>query len=238
MAEARDFIWLCPFIGAILVAIGLFTPAAYETYGIISTFIWMTGFTLVTGGPSDPETGFFAEPMGGTVIPGYIIPGIIATIFLTICTIILFVSSLTHRKKEIPKSWIALGILLIAGAIYFIAGVEIGFATYWYNEGATEHISFWTDWDFNPGFAVIAPFIGGGLTLLGAIVGKAIGRPESIAKPKAVPQVEKPVPVAKTPAPTPTPPTEEAKVVRFCSECGTKIEQADATFCSVCGHKF
>jgi hypothetical protein len=237
MAEAKDYLWLCPFIGAILTGISLFTPAAFETYGNTS-FIWMTGFMVVTGGMLGPETGFFAEPLGGEVIPGYIIPGSIATVFLAICTIILFVSALTHRGKEIPGSWIALGIMLIAGAIYFIAGVEIGVATYFYNEGATEHVSFWYDIDYNPGFAVIAPFIGGGLALLGAIIGKAMGGAEVIGKPKPVPQVEKPIPVAETPPPAPTPAPEETKVVRFCSECGTKIEQADATFCSVCGHKF
>ncbi len=238
MAEARDFIWLCPFIGAILVAIGLFTPAAYEAHGIYHSFVWMTGFMLITGGAYGSETGFFAEPFTGEVIPGYVIPGIIATILLTVCTIILFVSALTHRGKETPGSWIALGILLIIGAIIFIAGVEIGVGAYWSNQGAPYHISFWNDYDYNPGFAVIAPFIGGGLALLGAIIGKAIGREEVISKPKAIPQVEKPVPVAKTPAPTPTPIPEEAKVARFCPECGTKIDKADATFCTACGHKF
>ncbi|MFX1315558.1 MAG: zinc ribbon domain-containing protein [Promethearchaeota archaeon] len=237
MAEAKDYIWLLPFIGTILVGISFFTPAAFgrtEAYGFTySTFIWMTGFTRYGSGDYI-ELGFFAEPLGGEVILGVIIPGIIALIFLTICTIITFVSSLTHRGKETPGSWIAFGILLIAGAIYYIAGVEIGFATYMYNEGATEHVSFWTDLDYNPGFAVIAPFIGGGLTLLGAIIGKAIGRGEVISKPKAVPEVEKPIPLVETPTPAP----EEIKVVRFCSECGTKIEQADATFCAVCGHKF
>jgi len=237
MAEFKDHVWLFPFIGSIIIVISLFTPAAYELYGMASSFIWMTGFMVLTGG-AGPYTGFFAEPIGGEVILGYVIPGIIATVFLAICTIILFVSSLTHRGKETPGSWIALGILLIAGAIYFIAGVEIGFATYAYNEGATEHISFWNDLDYNPGFAVIAPFIGGGLTLLGAIIGKAIGREEVISKPKAIPQVEKPVPVTETPPPTPTPATEEVKGARFCSECGTKIDKVDATFCTVCGHKF
>jgi len=155
----------------------------------------------------------------------------------------LFVSSITHRQKETPGSWIALGILLIGGAIYFIAGVEIGVAIHWFNEFETygytpEWISFWNDYNYNPGFAVIAPFIGGGLALLGAIIGKSIGKQEGIGKPKAAPKVEKPAPVAERPAPTPTPVTEEAKVVRFCPECGTKIEQADSTFCSACGHKF
>ncbi|MFX1321817.1 MAG: zinc ribbon domain-containing protein [Promethearchaeota archaeon] len=237
MAEAKDYIWLFPFIGAILTAISLFTPAVFKSYPMGgSQFIWMDGFAVFTGGPSGPETDFID-------IAGYYIPGIIATIFLTVCTIILFVSSLTHRQKETPGSWIALGILLIGGAIYFIVGVEIGVAIHWFNEFETygytpEWISFWNDYDYNPGFAVIAPFIGGGLALLGAIIGKSIGKQEGIGKPKAAPKVEKPVPVAERPAPTPTPVTEEAKVVRFCPECGTKIEQADSTFCSACGHKF
>ena len=241
MAEAKDFIWLCPFIGAILIGISLFTPAAYEAHGIYNSFVWMTGFMVLTGG-AEPETGFFAEPFTGEVIPGFIIPGIIAIVIITVSTIILFVSALTHRGKETPGSWIVFGIALIVGAIIFIAGVEIGVATYWSNqEPPIYEVSFWggpPGYEYNPGFAVIAPFIGGGLAILGFIIGRALGREEVIGKPKAVPQVEKPVPVAETPPPTPAPATEEAKVVRFCPECGTKIEQADATFCTVCGHKF
>ncbi len=240
MAEAKDYIWLCPFIGAILTGISLFTPAAYEIGGLFSSFVWMTGFMVVTGGAYGPEPYIFDELIAGEVIPGYIIPGIIATVFITIFTITLFVSALTHRKKETPASWIVFGIFLIIGVIIYAAGVEIGVGTYWSNQGAPYHISFWNDYDYSPGFAVVAPIIGGILALLGGIIGKAMGRGEVIGKPKAVPQVEKPVPVAETPPPipTPTPATEEAKVVRFCPECGTKIEQADATFCSVCGHKF
>jgi len=32
MAEAKDYIWLFPFIGAILTAISLFTPAVYKSF--------------------------------------------------------------------------------------------------------------------------------------------------------------------------------------------------------------
>jgi hypothetical protein len=238
MAEIKDYIWLCPFIGAVLTGISLFTPAAYDTSGSSSLFIWMNGFTVITGGVFGPKSGFFAEPLGGEIIPGYIIPGTIATIFLIAFTIALFVSSLTHRHKETPGSWIALGILLFVGAIVYIAGVEIGVGTYFYNQGAHYHVSFWDDFGFNPGFAVIAPFIGGTLALIGAIVGKAISKQEIIGKPKVIPQVEKPAPVTQAPAPAPISTAEEAKVVRFCPECGTKVEQEGATFCSVCGHKF
>lgn len=241
MAEAKDYIWLFPFIGAILTGISLFTPAAYEAHGIYHSFVWMTGFMVLTGGADSPKTGVFAELFSGEVIPGYVIPGTIATVLITIFTIILFVSALTHRRKETPGSWIALGILLIIAVIIYIAGVEIGVGTYWYNEGYpyyTTHVSFWNDYNYNPGFAVIAPFIGGGLALLGGIIGKAIGTQEVIERPKVIPQVERPAPVAEAPAPTPTPATEEPRVMRFCPECGTKIDQPDATFCAVCGHKF
>ncbi len=220
MAEAKDYIWLCPFIGAILTGISLFTPAAYKSTGDGLVFLWMYGFALLTGGEGPEPDYVFTH-----TTPGYYIPGIVATVFLTICVIILFVSSLTHRKKETPGSWIALGILLILGVIYFIVGVEIGVAT-----------SFWgEEYNYNPGFAVIAPFIGGGITLLGAVLGKTIGRQEGIVKPAAIPQVEKPAPVAEAPPPSPT--AEEPKDFRFCTECGAKIMYKENKFCASCGYK-
>ena len=232
MAEFKDYVWLFPFIGAILVAIGLFTPAAiYHITGYpITELYWMHGVVVMTGGLDGPDVQFVDSL-------GILIPGIISLILLTICTITLFVSALTHRGKETPGSWIALGILLIGGAIYFIVGTAVGFAVSRMIEfDITEWVRFWEN--RTPGFAVIAPFIGGGLTILGAILGKTIGKQESIDKPKTVPQVEKPIPVVETPPTNPTPAPEEAKVVRFCSECGTKIEQPGSAFCSVCGFKF
>ena len=213
MAEAKDYIWLCPFIGAILTGISIYTPAAYKSTGDGLVFLWMYGFALLTGGEGPEPDYVFTH-----TTPGYYIPGIVATVFLTICVIILFVSSLTHRKKETPGSWIALGILLILGVIYFIVGVEIGVATYWHNQDppAPYRISFWGEgYNYNPGFAVIAPFIGGGITLLGAVLGKTIGRQEGIVKPAAIPQVEVEEKVLPPKvAPEPIPPVEvEEKVL-------------------------
>ncbi len=232
MAEFKDYVWLFPFIGAILVAIGLFTPAViYHITGYpITELYWMNGVVVTTGGLDGPDVQFVDSL-------GILIPGIISLILLTICTITMFVSALTHRGKETPGSWIALGILLIGGAIYFIAGTAVGFAINRMIElDITEWVRFWDH--RTPGFAVIAPFIGGGLALLGAILGKTIGSQEGISKPKAVPQVEKLIPVVETPSLTPNPAVEEVKVVRFCPECGTKIEQERSAFCSVCGFKF
>jgi hypothetical protein len=230
MAEFKDYVWLFPFIGAILVAIGLFTPAAiYHITGYTELY-WMHGVVVLTGGVNGPDVQFVDSL-------GLLIPGIISLILLTICTITMFVSALTHRGKETPGSWIALGILLIGGAIYFITGTAVGFAINRMIElDITEWVRFWEN--RTPGFAVIAPFIGGGLAILGAILGKTIGKQEDIGKPKAIPQVETPAPMTETPAPSPTPAPEEAMIVRFCSECGTKIEQIGTAFCAVCGFKF
>ena len=58
-AEFKDYIWLFPSIGAILVGISLFTPAAYLSTGLGSVFVWRVGFALLTGGGYGPETDFF-----------------------------------------------------------------------------------------------------------------------------------------------------------------------------------
>lgn len=232
MAELKDYVWLFPFIGAILVAIGLFTPAAiyHITGSSITELYWMHGLIILIGGSDGPDVQFVDKL-------GLLVPGIISLTLITICTIIMFVSALTHRGKETPGSWIALGILLIGGAIYFIAGTAVGFAISRMIElDITEWVRFWGN--RSPGFAVIAPFIGGGLAILGAILGKTIGKQEGISKSKAVSQVEKPVTMPETPALTLSTTHEQDKVIRFCPECGTKIEQIGGAFCSVCGFKF
>jgi hypothetical protein len=230
MAEFKDYVWLFPFIGSILVAIGLFTPAAiYHITGYTELY-WMHGVVVLIGGIDGPEVHFVDSL-------GLLIPGIISLMLLTIFTIIMFVSALTHRGKETPGSWIALGILLIGAAIYFIAGTAVGFAINRMIElDITDWVRFWEN--RAPGFAVIAPFIGGGLAILGAILGKTIGKQKSIAKPKVVPQVEEPIPITEKPVSSPTPVPEESMVVRYCPECGTKIEQLGTAYCAVCGYKF
>ncbi|MFX0043527.1 MAG: zinc ribbon domain-containing protein [Candidatus Hodarchaeota archaeon] len=230
MAKFNDYVWLFPFIGSILVAIGLFTPVAIYHIAGYTELYWMHGLVILPGGMDGPEVQFVD-------IPGLLIPGIISLMLLTIFTVTMFVSALTHRGKETPGSWIALGILLIGTAIYFIAGTAVGFAINRMIElDITEWVGFWEN--RTPGFAVIAPFIGGGLAILGAILGKTIGKQEGLAKPKAVPQVEETIHVAETPVPSPIPVSEESMVVRYCPECGTKIEQLGTAYCAVCGYKF
>ncbi|TET57808.1 MAG: hypothetical protein E3J52_09660, partial [Promethearchaeota archaeon] len=108
MTGIRDYIWILPFIGSILAAISIFTPAAVWYSGLGQYLQYMTGFYVVLGGGT-PSFGFVD-------IPILIIVGVICLILIITCTIIMFISSLTHRKRDAPASWIVFGILFIGGA--------------------------------------------------------------------------------------------------------------------------
>jgi hypothetical protein len=217
MSQVRNYIWLLPFFGSIITAISLFTPAVFFPP---NSLLYMDGFFILLGG-GYPIFGFFN-------IPSVIIVGIISTILLTVCIIILFISSLTHRGKETPGSWIALGILLIGGTIFYIAGAEFGTMMY-YILHAMIPVSFWQGGI--PSFSVIAPFIGGGLSILGFIIGRTKGEEEPEIKPILK---EEPTPSEELPTPT-TIATEEAPSVNFCPVCGEKISDLEAKYCPGCG---
>ena len=123
MSEVRKHIWIIPFIGSIITAISLFTPVLVYPGGSYFILQYMNGFRILFSG-GIPSVGFIGM-LGVTIV------GIIGTIILVVCTIILFISSLTHRGKETPGSWIALGIILIGGTIFYIAGAELGTFIYY-----------------------------------------------------------------------------------------------------------
>jgi len=227
MSKVRNYIWILPFIGSILTAISLFTPAVVFP-GFPHRLQYMNGFYLLIFG-GFPVPGFLA-------IPSLMIVGISCTILITVCTIILFISPLTHRGKETPGSWIALGILLIGGTIFYIAGSELGYFIYSIiNLGFP--ISFWQG--AIPSFAVIAPFIGGGLSILGFIIGKSTSKEKVEITPISkdeTPIVKEEPSVSEEIAPPVSVPIEEPHGVNFCPACGEKIPNADAKFCPGCGY--
>ncbi|MFX0028566.1 MAG: zinc ribbon domain-containing protein [Candidatus Hermodarchaeota archaeon] len=229
MASARDYIWICPFIGSILTAIGLFTPAATLPLGGLTELFWMHGFYVVVGGGM-PDPGFITD------FPGLMALGISCMIVILVCTIILFISSLTHRGVDAPGSWLALSILLIGATIFFIAGAEIAFRIHYLIEFDTFDVSFWEY--RNPSFAVIAPFIAGGLTILGFIISRASREGEveitPISKDVVSDSKEMP-PVEKEVSPAVSPPAED---FRFCPECGQEISSPEDKFCLSCGFEF
>jgi len=220
MSKVRDFIWLLPFIGSILTAISIFTPAAVNFTGMGQVFRYMDGFYVVFGPMSDPSFGF-------TNVPILLIIGIICTILILTCTIIMFISSLTHRKKDTPGSWLALSIILIGGTIYYIAGTEVGYMMYLVIRGYPPS-SFWGY--HVPSFAVIAPFITSGLSIVAFIIGKSTRKEEVEIKP-----ISKEAPTVSEPVSQPIP-IEDAQAVKFCPACGEKIPHAAAQFCPSCGY--
>jgi len=227
MSKVRDFVWLLPFIGSILTAISLLTPAFVDFSGVTPIFYYMIGTYISMGGIIGPDFGFIG-------IPFLIIIGIICLILVIICTIIMFISSLTHRKKEIPGSWLALGIILMFEAIYYIAGTQMGYMIYLAMRGSPP-ASFWVH--FSPSFAAIAPFITSGLSIVAFIIGKVTRKeeveikpiskeapPVSIVEPPVSQQISQPVPTRDIPA------------VKFCPACGEKIPHAQAQYCPSCGY--
>ncbi len=232
MSEVRKYIWILPFIGSIITAISLFTPTfLYPGMPVPGNVIirFMNGFYLIIGG------GFPVPYFVG--IPSLMIVGIGSTILLVVCTIILFISPLTHRNKETPGSWITLGILLIGGTIFYLAGTQFGYFIY-------HLINYGTPASFFeggiPSFAVIGPFIGGGLSILGFIIGKTTRSEDKVEiKPiskEEPPVVEKKPEITEKVPPPVSKPVEEPQMVNFCPVCGEKIPDAEAKFCPGCGY--
>ena len=225
MSGIRDYIWILPFIGSVLAAISIFTPAAVDFSGSGTWLQFMDGLYIIIGGGT-PSFGFIE-------IPILLIVGIVCLILMLTSTIIMFISSLTHRKRDAPASWIVLGILFIGGAIYYIAGTEVGYMMYgMINYGMT--FSFWDD--MVPSFGVIAPFISGGLSITGYIISKFTGEEQAKITPiskEATPVSTEYVPLSE-PISQPIP-SEESQSIKFCPACGEKIPNADAQFCPGCG---
>ncbi|MFW9972874.1 MAG: zinc ribbon domain-containing protein, partial [Candidatus Odinarchaeota archaeon] len=138
---------------------------------------------------------------------------------------------------ETPGSWVALGIILIGGTIFYIVGTEFGYFIYRMIH-MSPPVSFWAGGI--PSFAVIAPFIGGGLSILGYIVGKSAGKEKEIEiKPiiKQEPVLVKEAPlVSEAITSSVSEPMEEPHGINFCPVCGEKIPDPEAKFCPGCGY--
>ncbi|TKJ23841.1 MAG: hypothetical protein CEE43_01380 [Promethearchaeota archaeon Loki_b32] len=225
MSGIRDYIWILPFIGSILAAISIFTPAAVISSGSGQLLQYMDGFYVILG-RGTPEFGFVD-------IPILMIVGIVCLILMLTSTIIMFISSLTHRKSDAPASWIVLGILFIGGAIYYIAGTEVGYMIY----GMINYDMQLSFWDiFDPSFGAIAPFISGGLSILGYIISKSVGKEQMEITPisKDITPVSKEEALVSEAISQPIP-IEESQSIKFCPACGEKIPSAEAKFCPGCG---
>ena len=226
MAGIRDHIWLFTFIGAVLTIISLFTPSVVFPLGPSFVLQYMDSFYIIVGGGSGPSVGFM-------LIPGVMIVGIISTVLIALCTLILFISSLSNRGKKAPVSWIVLGIILIGGTIYYIGGSQLAYFIYRIiNYGYPG--SFWQGGI--PSFSVIAPFIGGGISILSFIVSRSTGEEEVDIKPVSKEKPSESIYRAPVKEEVSHPfPTAETQIAKFCPVCGVKIENLEGRFCPSCG---
>ncbi|MFW9987892.1 MAG: hypothetical protein ACFFC3_04490 [Candidatus Odinarchaeota archaeon] len=207
MPTVRNYIWILPLIGSMITTISLFTPAAVYLSGLGTEFLFMDGFYIDFGGIMNPSFGFIH-------IPILLIIGIICLILILICIIIMFISSLTHRKKETPGSWLAIGIIFIGVAIFYIVGSHLGLLFYGL---IRENISYNFWGNYVPSFAVIAPFIAGGISIVSFIIDKFTNTEDVEIKP-----ISKEIPLVSEPISQPTV-IKESQIIKFCPRCGYNL---------------
>jgi hypothetical protein len=132
--------------------------------------------------------------------------------------------------KNAENGWIGMGLMMIVASIIYIIGTDItwmNFVEYVYEQALGYVPPLRNFWDvFDPGFAVIAPFIGAGLSLAGSIASKTI-------KPRREPIFvgEKKGMITKKPI------GEISHQINFCSECGHQLLYKGTKFCSNCGNE-
>lgn len=168
MNEVNKKLLILPFIGSIILIIGLFIPAWYSTTSWEEN-LWMVGIIQ-------------HFPSGGSVIEllptELFIPSLICTIVLIISSFIILINILflTRQKKFLAnpeKLWILMGILEICITVIYIIAMDIGFNIYTQRTDYPEH-DFWVI--YNIQFGIIIPFIGAILSIIGAFAIKLANR--------------------------------------------------------------
>ncbi|MFX1377025.1 MAG: zinc ribbon domain-containing protein [Promethearchaeota archaeon] len=223
-----------------MLLISLFTPAFYATSILgIKEYNWMWGlsYTSITGYGS--RTVFLpAEEPLEYLMPIFLI-GFIPFVLFLLCTVALIISANTVRTgrtdaKNRENLWITISIPLFIASIVYIIGIARttkDYIIYMYEEiyGYPPYglADFWDV--YNPGFAIIAPFIVALLSLAGGILSKTI-------KPRQEPLFirQKPGMITKKPFGQLGQVTHE---IKFCSSCGYQLLFDGAKFCSNCGNE-
>jgi len=235
IADIKDYIWTIPLIGGILLLISFFTPSAYATVMGISEYQWMWGLFHVDIYGYSPETGLtLTEEPAEYMIPIFL-SGIFSAIIILIASIMLITSANSIRKgrknsKDFENMWLGMGILVFIAAIIYMVGIDITTKNYlkWIiSQLPPDSYTIPDFWDvYDPGFGIIAPFLSGGLAIVGGVTSKYVSKREVIPlEKKAIPTAEPSI-------------TKEPKVFNYCPECGQKITYKESKYCSSCGFEF
>jgi hypothetical protein len=159
--EFRNYLWVLILIGGILVLISIFTPVIHHPFSVppfgLEYYYWMWGLFYQNG------YGFFFDAGLAPIhrlIPHYIIR-LIPTILILLSSILLIIMANRLRLgsrhiKSVENKLIIYGLILILAPIIFIVS---------YNLFSESYDIFITYIEY-PGFAFIAPFIGGALAIV------------------------------------------------------------------------
>lgn len=232
MNDTRNYNWAFPFIGGILIIIGLLTPASYgSALGITENF-WMWGLWSISyiGIGTIVDFTYYA--------PEVLVPGIICTILLLIGSFKILSKSYNVRMgkanfEKSHESWLGMGILFIVTAIIYIIGMQIGFGNYFRRIYGYD-VSFWGF--YSPGFGVIAPFLSGILSIIGYVISKVSPKqPREVIIPMKQEYL-------KTENGYTVPSQVDTDLTRssfkFCPLCGYEIQETGQRFCGNCGELF
>jgi hypothetical protein len=233
----RDYIWILPVAGSILVLISFFTPAHYASeYGIDANY-WMWGlYTLSIPGYNTETIFMFTDKFGPLryTIPIFL-AGILPAILILISSLMIGTSANAVRrgKRDLinaENGWIGMGFMLIVASIIYIIGIDITWTNLskyvyelQYGPLPPDYPGLWDI--FDPGFGIIAPFIGAGLTIIGSIASKRI-------KPRDMTMYTRPKQGGFI---TKIPMGQVSRKINFCSECGHQLLYDGARFCPNCG---
>jgi len=157
-------------VGGILVIISIFTPVIHGPYSAppfgYEYYNWMWGLWYNNyGGIIEFAFEAYLAPIH-VLITIYIIR-LIPTILILLSSILLTIIANRLRVgrkyiKDVENKLIGYGVILILAPIIFVLGYNL------YSEGYDIFITYIE----YPGFAFIAPFIGGALALVGGIFSK------------------------------------------------------------------
>ena len=234
--DPREYIWALPILGGVIGIISLFTPAHHAYDFGISTNVWMWGL-YNRSAPDYSEIGFIYTVYARTdVFPlqytlSLFLSGLIPAILILISSITLIASSNAVRtgKRDIKKVvnvWIGMGIMMIIASTIYIIAIDIAWMNLWEHVYGPSYPTYPTFWDtFDPGFAVIAPFLGASFSIVGSIASKTM-------KPRELPifSIQKQGRIK-----TKIPIGEISRKIKFCLECGHQLLYDGARFCQNCG---
>ncbi|MFW9820065.1 MAG: hypothetical protein ACFFE5_10695 [Candidatus Thorarchaeota archaeon] len=165
MSEIMKFYWLSPLIGGFISLIGLAIPVWYapppgtELVWIVGLIHHISGGNVIAWAPIE-----------------MFIPSIIPTILISLSSSIIIISTIFKSIGKYflikPENiWIIMACTGLFSIISYIFGIQYGFYLH-------TDINFWTIYVVQIGLFI--PFIGIGLILSGAIIGKRLNKNEHI----------------------------------------------------------